>query len=326
MSKQHTRSLDGFLATLEKRAQAARTISIAITVVTITLAAITLFFTIREVKERINQENATLERVKKERADAEIQRDSAKKELEVIQSKLDLYRTAVGQLPEERREALLKNAEEEISRTAPGSPKVYLQIVDDNQRGQAQAILEMLKRNGFKVQGIEWVRVQVSGLNQTQVRYFRQEHSDEAQKIVALLRQARVQDPIAMHVSLNAPPNQIEVWFSATAFSTPERPTQPDSVPGQVLPSNSTQGTAFAVIANYKTLEEAVAYARELQARNLPYPIEIYRRDVSRFYVTLGGYLPNAEARKRIAYAKQAGLSNGAYQKNAPNLGENLFR
>jgi hypothetical protein len=50
---EHHKSFDGFVDGLEKRARAARTISIVITIGAIALAAATLFFTIREIRKRI---------------------------------------------------------------------------------------------------------------------------------------------------------------------------------------------------------------------------------------------------------------------------------
>lgn len=196
MSKEPTGSLDGYLETLEKRARVARTLSVVITIGTIALAAIVLFFTIREIRKRINQEQAALETLTQERINAERQRDAVKKELEVAIQQRDLYLTAVENLPK----------------------------------------------------GVQ----------------------EEALNYAAL--------------------------------------------------------SAFAVIRNFRTLEEASAYARELSKRGLPYPVEIYRRDVNRYYVTLGGNLSNTEARKRVAYARQAGLATDAYQKNAADLGQNLYR
>ncbi len=117
---------------------------------------------------------------------------------------------------------MLKEAAE-ISRTASDSPRVYLQILDNNQREQANAISNRLKRSGFKVQGVELVRVPVAALKQTQVKYFRPEYADEAQGIVALLKQSGIQ---ATTVSLNAAAGQIEIWFSTDAFPAPKEPSK----------------------------------------------------------------------------------------------------
>jgi hypothetical protein len=349
MSKQPTHSLDGFLEMLEKRSRAARAISITITLVTIMLAALALFFTIREVRKQINLEKASLETIRQQKMEAQKQLDEARQQLEVIQPQLNVFRNALEQIPEAKRDALLTKAQQEVSLADPQSPRVYLQILNNNQRDQAKVIMGRLKGNGFNVQGIELVRAQISGLKQTQVRYFRPEHSDKAQKIVTLLNQSGVHDATAILININVAQSQIEVWFSADALPaataapsapateqtrlsafagqlTDQAPSAPATEPTPVGGKHAAESTAFVVIANRKTLQEAEGYASELKARGLPYPIEIYRRDESRFYITLGGYLSNAEARRRVAYAKQTGLSKGAYQSNKPDLGENLFK
>src|SRR5262245_10477147 len=134
MSTENNRSLDGFVESLEKRARVARTISITITLATIVVGALALYFTIRQIKLRIDQETDTLAHLTQERIEAEKKLDSAKQDLEVIQQKLAVYRSAVAQLPEEKRETLLKNAEKQVDLTPPTSPKIYLQILDNDQR------------------------------------------------------------------------------------------------------------------------------------------------------------------------------------------------
>src|SRR6266849_6985486 len=210
MSREYPRSFIGFVDMLEKRARTARAISISITIVTIALAAGVLLFSIRAIRKQINDEQAKLELVKQKRIEAEPKLASLNEEYQLTVQRNNLSRTALNELPPEKREELLQKAEV-INRTNPDTPKVYLQILDNNQRDQANGISGMLKRNGFKVQGAAWVRVPVVAPKQTQVKYFRSDYADEAQKIVTLLKQSGIQ---AMSVSLNATTGQIEVWFS----------------------------------------------------------------------------------------------------------------
>lgn len=222
-------SFDGFIDSLEKRARSARTISIAITIGTITLAALTLFFTIRQIRKQISAEQAALNTLKDERQKTQDDLARLKHEYDATVQQLnvsrDLSHIALAQLPAEKQEALIKKAVE-INQTPSDSPKVYLQILDNNQRDQANALGNRLKNSGFKFQGVEWVRVPVT-MKQTQVKYFRAEFADEAQKITALLKQSGIQ---ATPVGISTGAGQIEVWFSADAFPTKpvERPTPPD--------------------------------------------------------------------------------------------------
>jgi len=214
MSREYPRSFIGFVDMLEKRARTARAISISITIVTIALATGVLLFSIQAIRKQINEEQVKLELVKQKRIEAETQLASLNEEYQLTVQRNNLSRTALNELPPEKREELLQKAEV-INRTNPDTPKVYLQILDNNQRDQANGISGMLKRNGFKVQGVEWVRVPVVAPKQTQVKYFRSDYADEAQKIVTLLKQSGIQ---AMSVSLSAATGQIEVWFSTDAF------------------------------------------------------------------------------------------------------------
>lgn len=235
-TKEQPRSLDGFVDGLEKRARVARIISIAITIGTITLAGLTLFFTIREIRKRINDEQKALESVRQERIKAENELLEVRKELDAARERFDVYRTAVGQLPEQERAVILEKAVE-INQGASVSPSVFIQILDNNQREQANAVAKLMKRSGLKVQGVELVRVPVT-LKQTQVKYFRPEFADEAQKIAAILRQSGVQ---ATPVSLNATAGQIEVWFAPDAF--PRKPPVTQVPPPIPSPSPSPSPT-----------------------------------------------------------------------------------
>lgn len=177
MSKQPTRSLDAFLATLEKRAHAARTISIVITVCTIALAVVTLIFTIREVKRRINQEQATLAGVQKERIDAETQRDLAKKELEVIQSKLGQLKRAVAPFTNEN-----PGLREKVSEAVA---TISIAIQHESQRAKANEMAGELRARGYLVYKIELKR---PGPTEMQVRFFRRDDPGESEEIASILR------------------------------------------------------------------------------------------------------------------------------------------
>ena len=163
MSKQASESLETFLATLEKRAHVARTISIVITVSTIALAAVTLIFTIREIKGRINQENATLANVTKERIAAEEQRDRAKKELEGIQSTLDRLKRAVAPFTDDN-PVLAEKVSEAVG------ANISIAIQHESQRAKATEVAKELRARGYIVYKITLRRL---GPTEMQVRYFR---------------------------------------------------------------------------------------------------------------------------------------------------------
>lgn len=81
---------------------------------------------------------------------------------------------------------------------------------------------------------------------------------------------------------------------------------------------------AFAVVATQVTLEQAKSNADRLQNTGLPYRIEIYRRDSTRFALTLGGPLTSTEAQLRVDYARSKGFAKDAYVRLARDWGKNL--
>ena len=69
------------------------------------------------------------------------------------------------------------------------SKLIYLQIRTDKQRNAALKIQEILKINHFIVPGIETLTI---GPAATEVRYFRENEAEQAQKIADLLRQQKI--------------------------------------------------------------------------------------------------------------------------------------
>lgn len=92
------------------------------------------------------------------------------------------------------------------------------------------------------------------------------------------------------------------------------------------LVNRQSQLSAFAVIASFPNLENALAYAKQIQATKPSFSVEVYRRSSNRIQVTLGGYLTPQEANMRVEYAKQQGIANDAYVRLAQDWGENLFK
>jgi uncharacterized membrane-anchored protein YhcB (DUF1043 family) len=220
MVDQHADSLDGFLETLEKRSRAARTISIVATVAVIAIGVVVLFFTIRAV----TNEQKKLATVQQQVAAANNQLAKAKAELKQVNETRavrysDSYDEVLARyVPDKaKRDELLEEAAKSREKGS-AKPKVYLQILNNGQRPQARAVSDVLVKNRVNVQGIEWVRVPVSGIDNTEVRYFREDYVDEAQRIVSLLQEAKVQNAKAVPVNLAAGTAQIEVWFSPNAF------------------------------------------------------------------------------------------------------------
>lgn len=92
------------------------------------------------------------------------------------------------------------------------------------------------------------------------------------------------------------------------------------------LSTQTVSSSSFAVIASFKTLAEATDYANGLKTKGLSYSIEIFKREANRYAVTLGGYLSFQEAGARVKYAKQRGIAEDAYVRQAEDWGDNLFK
>ena len=121
MSKESGQSFDNFLEGLEKRARSARAFSIAVTVVIIAIAALTLFFTIREVKRQIegarqeySTELAKLNEVKEERAKLQKELDATREELNGTKKELIASEKENAEL--EPKAELLKKIEPRVDR------------------------------------------------------------------------------------------------------------------------------------------------------------------------------------------------------------------
>lgn len=100
------------------------------------------------------------------------------------------------------------------------SNRIYLQIRSDSQRDAARKIQEILKENHFIVPGIEKL---ASGPTTTEVRYFRNNEAEQAQKIADLLLQQKIAGVTAKYIagfenSKNIRLGHFEIWFAPDAF------------------------------------------------------------------------------------------------------------
>jgi hypothetical protein len=110
--------------------------------------------------------------------------------------------------------------------TASLLPRVYLQIVDQNDRAFANDMGKKMQEAGFIVLGVEYrpqaYRPDVSrGLKMTDVRYYKKTDEAGAQKVVDILKRAGV-DPVRLnYLGLENDPkvraNHYEVWFAANS-------------------------------------------------------------------------------------------------------------
>ena len=97
-------------------------------------------------------------------------------------------------------------------------PRVYLQIVNQDDRDYANEIRDRLIAGGILVLGIQYVP-KAAGLTKTDVRYYRKADEPEAQKIVDLLKNAGAAPIPPKYLpgyedSTTIRPNHYEVWLA----------------------------------------------------------------------------------------------------------------
>jgi hypothetical protein len=104
------------------------------------------------------------------------------------------------------------------SPTVPASivPRVYMQIVDENDRGRAREVAQLLRAAGMIVPGIEYVQ---TDLKTTQVRYYKKAEEATALQIVDLLqKKGGYPDTKAVNLGLEnntrIRPNHFELWLA----------------------------------------------------------------------------------------------------------------
>lgn len=98
--------------------------------------------------------------------------------------------------------------------------RIFLQIRDDRQRQAVGKIQEMLEANNYLVPGIETI---ANGPSATEVRYFKNNESEQAQKIADLLLKEKIPGVTAKYIagfekSKSIPAGQFEIWFAPDAF------------------------------------------------------------------------------------------------------------
>lgn len=212
------------------------------------------------------------------------------------------------------------NTVESSASVAVAAPRVFIHYTSEGQRPKAGEVARALRALGYVVPDLERV---ARAPRSTDVRYFRAEDKDAAGRVAGVLRDAGLPNVTTNRLAAKAAPGQLEVWFPMEAPSAEPGESSSD-VAGAGAPAGPG-GTVTVLRGDFRSVEAALAYARELSLRELPHPVEVYRQRDGRFYVTLGGYTTNEEAERRKAYARRNGLGTGAYN-STHAVGENLFR
>ncbi len=101
---------------------------------------------------------------------------------------------------------------------AATKPRVFIQIVNQNDRGKANDISALLQSQGCSVQGIQFIP-QAAALTQSDLRYYRKADTDQAQRIADALKGVGVEVGKPKYLSgyedsTTVRPNTFEVWLA----------------------------------------------------------------------------------------------------------------
>lgn len=135
---------------------------------------------------------------------------------------------------------------------------------------------------------------------------------DQNQKLLALRLLAAVDGDLAKKL--------------ATAVSEDESETpQIKAFAKRMAIDVAMRGNSFPVIASYPSFDDAVIFAKGIESKKYDYMPEIYLSENHFYGVTLGGYLSQKEALKRVKYAKDNNIAPDAYVRSSHKWSDNLL-
>jgi len=167
---------------------------------------------LEQVRRQVEGEEERLTKVQKERAKAQTERDTARQLAQNYQSILSNVTKTTA----------LAAATDATAKSGAGTlfPRVYLQIVNEDDRDYAKQVGKMLQDHGLLVLAVEYVS-KAAGLKQTQVRYYKKAEEPEAERIRDLLKQSGETGAITVYLkqdnNTKVRPNRFEVWFASHA-------------------------------------------------------------------------------------------------------------
>jgi len=194
------------------------------------------------VRQRRDAAQEQLAKVEKERdaakqqlADLDAHRKDVERQLKDAETALAQRKAAlaasIGALSRVDAKQLRSAVEQEVTadpNAAQLLPRVYLQIVDQADRGWAERCGKLLQQAGIIPLGVEYVP-RAAGLRRTDVRYYKQAERAGAERIVEILRTAGVVatlNYLNQEHNTNVRPNHFEVWFAPGVGRTAPSTTQ----------------------------------------------------------------------------------------------------
>ena len=166
---------------------------------------------VEDKQGEIREEQAKLDKLKTQNAELE-QRNRA-------------FGSVLGRVDTKQAKAAVEQALTQNPQVATILPRVYLQIVDPNDRAYANYMGKKLQEAGFIVLGVEFradaFRPDARGLKTTDVRYYKKADEPGALKVVEALKKAG-EDPVKLNYlglenNTQVRANHFEGWFAANS-------------------------------------------------------------------------------------------------------------
>lgn len=196
----------------KRQGKAARMAWLSVAAATLVLAAIVFgaWRELAEVQARRAQVENDIEALEKAKADLGAQ-------LRESRAALSATLGALGRVEETLRRAAVEQQLDAKPEAALALPRVYLQILDPEDRSWAVETGRRLESKGMIALGVE--AVPQANLERSEVRYYKKADEAKARRIVELLEEVGV-DAIPEHLehledSTQFKANRFEVWFVA---------------------------------------------------------------------------------------------------------------
>jgi ribosome-binding factor A len=144
---------------------------------------------------------------------------AARKEAVKAEASARAYRGVVDKLSDSERKDAVEKQVSAVPQSAALLPRIYMQIVNSEDRTRAESIRKTLEQAGYLVLGIELVEKAAGTQKVSDVRYYRDDDAKQAQRIADLLEKAgesnvKVFIPAGKKDSPNVRPNHYEIWLA----------------------------------------------------------------------------------------------------------------
>jgi hypothetical protein len=189
-----------------------------------------LAYTAVEVNRKLKEKNDLDEQIKSERAEV----DKLRQEKSELQSDKTALALTVGKIQNDVRDATQKGeAAPALERMILGTiaanptveqatPRVFIQLSNESQTRKAEQVGGALRKLGYLVQPFQ---TKAGPKDNTEVRYYRPEDLDAANKVAEILSGAKLPGVKVRKLDGAVRPGTVEVWFPPDAGQDAQQTT-----------------------------------------------------------------------------------------------------